>query len=68
MKRQEMILEFIKAFSKENGYPSTVREMCEGVGLQSSSTVHQHLNQLEKKGFIQRDPTKPRAIKVIEVE
>src|SRR5690554_3179670 len=62
--RQLEILNFIKSEIRSKGYPPSVREIGEAVGLSSSSTVHGHLSQLEKKGFIRRDPTKPRAIEV----
>ncbi|CAM3521725.1 transcriptional repressor LexA [Marinicrinis lubricantis] len=63
--RQQAILEFIKTEVKEKGYPPSVREIGEAVGLASSSTVHGHLERLEKKGLIRRDPTKPRAIEIL---
>jgi repressor LexA len=63
--RQSAILDFIQQTTDERGYPPTVREIGEAVGLKSSSTVHAHLKQLEKKGYIRRDPTKPRAIEII---
>ncbi|GAB7388025.1 transcriptional repressor LexA [Bacillaceae bacterium] len=63
--RQKAILDFIKKEVKEKGYPPSVREIGEAVGLASSSTVHGHLARLEKKGLIRRDPTKPRAIEVL---
>lgn len=63
--RQQAILEFIKSEVREKGYPPSVREIGEAVGLASSSTVHGHLERLEKKGLIRRDPTKPRAIEVL---
>lgn len=66
--RQEEILLFIKDEVKKKGYPPSVREIGEAVGLASSSTVHGHLARLEKKGYIRRDPTKPRAIEVLELE
>ena len=66
--RQISILNFIKKELQKRGYPPSVREIGEAVGLSSSSTVHGHLAQLEKKGYIRRDPTKPRAIEVIEGE
>ncbi|WP_025025983.1 transcriptional repressor LexA [Caldalkalibacillus mannanilyticus] len=65
-KRQHAILEFIKTEVREKGYPPSVREIGEAVGLASSSTVHGHLARLEKKGYIRRDPTKPRAIEILE--
>ena len=67
-KRQEAILEYIKEHVELKGYPPSVREIGEAVGLASSSTVHGHLARLEKKGYIRRDPTKPRAIEVIHYE
>ncbi|CAM3743238.1 transcriptional repressor LexA [Alkalicoccus chagannorensis] len=66
--RQEAIIEFIRAEVREKGYPPSVREIGEAVGLASSSTVHGHLSRLEKKGLIRRDPTKPRAIEVTDPE
>jgi len=62
--RQTNILEFIKDEIRKKGYPPAVREIGEAVGLLSSSTVHGHLQTLENKGYIRRDPTKPRAIEV----
>lgn len=67
-KRQIEILEFIKVEVKKKGYPPSVREIGEAVGLASSSTVHGHLSRLEKKGYIRRDPTKPRAIEVLDLD
>jgi len=64
-KRQEAILQFIKEQVRLKGYPPSVREIGEAVGLASSSTVHGHLSRLEGKGLIRRDPTKPRAIEII---
>ncbi len=64
--RQQAILDYIKQEVREKGYPPSVREIGEAVGLASSSTVHGHLNRLEKKGLIRRDPTKPRAIEVLD--
>jgi repressor LexA len=60
--RQQAILDTIKDFTREHGYPPSVREIGERVGLSSSSTVQCHLRTLEKKGLIRRDPTKPRAL------
>jgi len=62
-KRRE-ILEFIAAQLRERGYPPSVREIGEAVGLTSSSTVHTHLQTLQRQGYLRRDPTKPRAIEV----
>jgi repressor LexA len=66
--RQNSILEFIKNEVRDKGYPPSVREIGEAVGLASSSTVHGHLDRLEKKGLIRRDPTKPRAIEILGFE
>ncbi|WP_211747871.1 transcriptional repressor LexA [Paenibacillus sp. Marseille-Q4541] len=63
--RQLAILEFIRNEVRLKGYPPSVREIGEAVGLASSSTVHGHLDRLEKKGLIRRDPTKPRAIELL---
>lgn len=63
--RQQAILDFIKSEVKDKGYPPSVREIGEAVGLASSSTVHGHLDRLEKKGLIRRDATKPRAIEIL---
>jgi repressor LexA len=64
--RQREILEFVNAHVDEHGYPPTVREIGQAVGLTSPSTVHAHLARLEAAGLIRRDPTKPRALEVIE--
>jgi repressor LexA len=61
--RQRRILEIIRAFTAEHGYPPSVREIGERVGLSSSSTIHAHLKALERHGLISRDPTKPRAMR-----
>ncbi len=61
--RQQRILEVIRAFTTEHGYPPSVREIGERVGLSSSSTIHAHLKALERRGLIARDPTKPRALR-----
>ncbi|MBO2518868.1 transcriptional repressor LexA [Limnochorda sp.] len=63
--RQRQILEYIRKCVEEKGYPPSVREIGQAVGLSSSSTVHGHLNRLEQKGYIRRDPTKPRAIELL---
>ncbi len=65
-KRQQMILDFIKEEVNDKGYPPSVREIAAAVGLASSSTVHGHLERLETKGYIRRDPTKPRAIEILD--
>ena len=63
---QNKILAFIRSEIDEKGYPPSVREICSAVGLKSTSTVHAHLNSLEKKGLIRRDPTKPRALEILD--
>jgi repressor LexA len=63
--RQRQVLEFIDAQIRERGYPPSVREIGEAVGLSSSSTVHAHLAALQDKGYLRRDPTKPRAIELV---
>lgn len=63
---QKAILNFIKSELRLKGYPPSVREICNAVGLKSTSTVHGHLEKLEKKGYIRRDPAKPRAIEVLD--
>jgi repressor LexA len=65
-KRQQEIYDFIKRYSAKNGYPPTVRDIGKAVGLASSSTVHAHLATLEKLGLLRRDPTKPRAIELLD--
>jgi repressor LexA len=64
--KQREILEFIKQETLNKGYPPAVREICEAVHLKSTSSVHAHLETLEKNGYIRRDPTKPRAIEIID--
>lgn len=64
--RQRQILEFIRSEVIKKGYPPSVREVGQAVGLSSSSTVHGHLGKLEEKGYIRRDPTKPRAIELLD--
>jgi repressor LexA len=66
-KRQQAIMDFIKDQVEEKGYPPSVREIALAVGLASSSTVHGHLSRLEEKGYIRRDPTKPRAIEILDI-
>ena len=63
--RQEEILAFLSDFTCKNGYPPSVREIGDAVGLSSSSTVHSHLNTLEDKGYIRRDPSSARALSII---
>ena len=65
-KKQKEILEYIKSQILERGYPPAVREICEAVNLKSTSSVHSHLETLEKNGYIHRDPTKPRAIEILD--
>ena len=64
--KQREILEYIKAEILNRGYPPAVREICEAVKLKSTSSVHAHLETLEKNGYIRRDPTKPRAIEIVD--
>ena len=64
--KQREILEYIKGEILSKGYPPAVREICEAVDLKSTSSVHSHLETLEKNGYIRRDPTKPRAIEIID--
>lgn len=64
--KQREILEYIKSEILKKGYPPTVRDICEAVHLKSTSSVHSHLETLEKNGYIRRDPTKPRAIEIID--
>ena len=64
--KQKEILEFIKETILSKGYPPAVREICEAVHLKSTSSVHAHLETLEKNGYIRRDPTKPRAIEILD--
>lgn len=63
--KQQEILEYIKETILKKGYPPAVREICEAVHLKSTSSVHSHLETLEEKGYIRRDPTKPRTIEII---
>src|SRR6059058_1529959 len=65
-KRQQEIFEFIKRYSAKYGYPPTVRDIGKAVGLASSSTVHAHLANLEKLGLLRRDPSKPRALELLD--
>ncbi|MBQ8946882.1 MAG: transcriptional repressor LexA [Lachnospiraceae bacterium] len=64
--KQQQILEYIKEEILQKGYPPAVREICNAVDLKSTSTVHAHLEKLEKNGYIRRDPTKPRAIEIVD--
>ena len=63
--RERRMLDFMKQTAAEKGYPPTVREICEKLGVKSTSTVHKDLASLEKKGFIRKDPAKPRAIEIV---
>lgn len=67
-KKQQQILDFLKEEVSTKGYPPSVREICMAVGLKSTSTVHAHLTRLEELGFIRRDPTKPRAIEIFDMD
>lgn len=64
--KQQEILEYIKENILKKGYPPAVREICEAVNLKSTSSVHSHLETLERNGYIRRDPTKPRAIEILD--
>lgn len=64
--KQSEILEYIKKEILNKGYPPTVRDICDAVNLKSTSSVHSHLETLEKNGYIRRDPTKPRAIEIVD--
>ena len=65
--KQKEIYEFLKTYTENKGYPHSVREIREAVSLKSTSTVPGHLKRLEKKGLIKRDPTKPRALEIVEL-
>ena len=65
-KKQEEILNYIKDEILERGFPPAVREICQAVGLKTTSSVHSHLESLEKNGYIRRNPTKPRAIEILD--
>ena len=64
--KQTEILEYIKSEIINRGFPPAVREICEAVNLKSTSSVHSHLETLERNGYIRRDPTKPRAIEIVD--
>ena len=66
IENQQKILDFIRKEIEDKGYPPSVREICAAVGLKSTSTVHAHLNNLEKRGLIRRDSTKPRALEILD--
>jgi repressor LexA len=63
--RQQEILTFVQRYTESHGYPPSVREIGQAMGLTSSSTVHSHLRALERKGFLRRDPSKPRALEIL---
>ncbi|MCX7709642.1 MAG: transcriptional repressor LexA [Clostridia bacterium] len=63
--KQQLIIDFVNSQVEEKGYPPSVREICKAVGFKSTSTVHAYLEKLEKEGLIHKDPTKPRALKVV---
>lgn len=65
-KKQQQILDFIRQAKADNGYPPSYREICDGVGLKSTSTIHGHLDRLEKKGYIRKDPLKTRCIEIVD--
>lgn len=67
-RKQQEILDYIKQQILDKGYPPAVRDICEAVNLKSTSSVHSHLETLEKNGYIRRDPTKPRAIEILDDE
>ena len=67
-KKQKEVLEYIKKEILRRGFPPAVREICQAVGLKSTSSVHAHLESLEKAGYIRRDPSKPRAIEILDEE
>ncbi len=67
-KRQQEILTFVHRYTEAHGYPPSVREIGQALGLTSSSTVHSHLSALEKKGYVRRDPSKPRALEILRDE
>lgn len=64
--KQERVMNYIREFTLKKSFPPTVREICESLGIRSTSTVHAHLQTLEEKGYIRRDPTKPRAMEILD--
>ena len=64
--KQREVLEYLKQQVLQKGYPPSVREICDAVGLKSTSSVHGHLESLERNGYIRKDPTKPRAIEIVD--
>jgi len=67
-RQQQAIYDFLVQYQENRGFPPSVREICDAVGLRSTSTVHGHLSRLERKGLLRRDPTKPRAIEIVAVQ
>jgi len=67
-RRQKEILDYLRSVTKQRGYPPSIREICNALELSSSSTVHNHLCNLEERGYIKREPTKPRSIEVIKAK
>lgn len=65
-RRQDEVLEYLKSYINENGYAPCVRDICEALDLKSTSTAHAHLTKLERKGYISRDPAKPRTIMILD--
>lgn len=64
--QQEKVLDFIRAYIEKEGYPPSVREICQAIGFYSSSTAHHYLEKLEERGYIERHPSRPRAIRILE--
>ena len=64
--KQREVLEYLKQHGLQKGYPPSVREICDAVGLKSTSSAHAHLESLERNGYIRKDPTKPRAIEIVD--
>ena len=64
--KQREVLEYLKQQVLQKGYPPSVREICDAVGLKSTSSVHAHLESLERNGYIRKDPPKPRAIEIVD--
>ena len=64
--KQREVLEYLKQHVLQKGYPPSVREICDAVGLKSTSSAHAHLESLERNGYIRKDPTKPRAIEIVD--
>lgn len=64
--KQKRVLEYIRSYTRDKGYPPSVREICDGLQFRSTSTVHGYLQRLEKRGYIRRDPSRPRAIELVQ--